>query len=87
MLLLQAEPTIQWFCGRRHTKHVKLSVCYSLAQMQARWGDEYTDTLFSGGMTFSDGGKLVEDKMLNALVEQGGFVVAFTGKYSPRIKF
>lgn len=28
---------------------------------------------------FSDGGRVVEDKMLNAVIEQGSFVTAFTG--------
>lgn len=31
-------------------------------------------------MKFSDGGKVVEDKMLNALLEQNGFLAVFTGK-------
>lgn len=47
---------------------------------QERWGREYEDTLFSKGMRFADEGKVVEDKMLNAIVQQGGFVAAFTGK-------
>ncbi|CAM9413937.1 unnamed protein product, partial [Sphacelaria rigidula] len=46
----------------------------------ARWGTEYNETLFSKGMRFSDGGKVVEDKMLNAVLEQGGFLAAFTGE-------
>ncbi|CBJ48305.1 conserved unknown protein [Ectocarpus siliculosus] len=45
-----------------------------------RWGYKYANTpLFSGGMKFSDGGKVVENKMLNAVVEQEGFLAAFTG--------
>lgn len=49
-------------------------------QEQRRWGAKYAHTtLFSGGMKFSDGGKVVEDKMLNAVVEQRGFLAAFTG--------
>eukprot|EP00903_Cladosiphon_okamuranus_P013718 g12774.t1 len=45
-----------------------------------RWGAKYADTsLFSGGMKFSDEGKVVEDKMLNAVLEQGGFSAVFTG--------
>lgn len=48
--------------------------------LQAKWGEEYGNTtLFSGGMAFSDGGRAVENKMLNAVVEQGSFRVAFTG--------
>ncbi len=48
---------------------------------QERWGSEYANTtLFSGGMQFSDGGKVVEDKMLNALLEQRGFLTVFTGE-------
>lgn len=35
--------------------------------------------LFSGGMSFSDGGTVVENKFLNAVVEQQGFLAAFTG--------
>lgn len=31
-------------------------------------------------MRFSDEGRVVENKMLNAVVEQGGFVAAFTGE-------
>ena len=31
-------------------------------------------------MRFSDGVKVVEDKMLNAVLEQGGFLAAFTGE-------
>lgn len=31
-------------------------------------------------MEFSDGGKVVEDKMLNAVLEQRGFLAVFTGK-------
>lgn len=47
---------------------------------QTRWGREYADSmLFSGGMNFSDGGTVVEDKFLNAVVEQQGFLAAFTG--------
>ena len=50
---------------------------------QSRWGTEYADTeLFSGGMKFSDGGRVVEDKMLKAVLEQKGFLAAFTGKIS-----
>lgn len=48
---------------------------------QGRWGPKYADTpLFSGGMEFSDGGKVVENKMLNAVLEQRGFLAVFTGK-------
>lgn len=48
---------------------------------QTRWGYKYANTpLFSGGMKFSDGGKVVENKMLNAVVEQEGFLAAFTGE-------
>lgn len=47
---------------------------------QAKWGPEYEDTLFSGGMSFSDGGTVVEDKMLRAVVQQGDFLAAFTGQ-------
>lgn len=47
---------------------------------QANWGAEYKDTIFSGGMHFSDGGRVVENKMLYALLQQGGFVAAFTGE-------
>lgn len=47
---------------------------------QTRWGREYADSmLFSGGMSFSDGGTVVENKFLNAVVEQQGFLAAFTG--------
>lgn len=50
---------------------------------QARWGPSYANTkLFSGGMTFSDGGMVVQNKMLNAVLEQGSFLAAFTGKKS-----
>lgn len=55
--------------------------------VQAKWGQEYEKTLFSGGMTFSDGGRVVENKMLNAVVEQGGFVAAFTGQYPALLHF
>lgn len=44
-----------------------------------RWGRKYEHTLFSQGMMFADEGKVVEDKILNAIVQQGGFVAAFTG--------
>ncbi|CAM9541948.1 unnamed protein product [Pylaiella littoralis] len=45
-----------------------------------RWGSKYANTtLFSGGMEFSDGGKVVEEKMLNAVLGQRGFLAAFTG--------
>lgn len=57
-----------------------LCVWYCNTILQAKWGQEYEKTLFSGGMTFSDGGRVVENKMLNAVVEQGGFVAAFTGQ-------
>lgn len=50
-------------------------------QNQTRWGPEYEDTLFSGGMLFSDEGRVVENKMMKAVLEQGGFVAAFTGKW------
>lgn len=30
-------------------------------------------------MIFSDGGKVVEDKMLNAILEQTSFLAVFTG--------
>lgn len=50
---------------------------------QARWGPKYANTtLFSGGMEFSDGGAVVEDKILNAVLEQGSFLAAFTGNKS-----
>lgn len=52
---------------------------FSLIDTQHRWGREYEHTLFSNGMVFSDEGKVVQDKMLNAVVQQGGFVAAFTG--------
>lgn len=53
----------------------------ALTNIQARWGSKYENTeLFSGGMKFSDGARAVENKMLNAIVEQGDFVAAFTGK-------
>lgn len=42
------------------------------------------DTVFSGGMTFADGGTVVENKMLSAVIEQGGFLAAFTGKHHTR---
>ncbi|CAM9376102.1 unnamed protein product [Scytosiphon promiscuus] len=46
----------------------------------ARWGHKYADTpLFSRGIRFSDGGTVVENKMLQAVVEQRGFLAAFTG--------
>ena len=48
---------------------------------QAKWGPEYEKTLFSGGMVFSDGGRVVEDKILRAVVEQGDFLAAFTGAF------
>lgn len=48
--------------------------------LQERWGRKYEHTLFSQGMMFADEGKVVEDKILNAIVQQGGFVAAFTGK-------
>lgn len=52
------------------------------SSLQAKWGEEYGNTtLFSGGMAFSDGGRAVENKMLNAIVEQGSFRVAFTGMH------
>eukprot|EP00903_Cladosiphon_okamuranus_P014125 g13127.t1 len=45
-----------------------------------RWGEEYKDTLFGeDAMSWSDGGRVVEDKMLNAVLEQDSFVTAFTG--------
>lgn len=48
---------------------------------QGRWGQKYADTsLFSGGMKFSDEGKVVEDKMINAVLEQERFLAVFTGK-------
>lgn len=31
-------------------------------------------------MSWSDGGGVVEDKMLNAILEQDSFVAAFTGE-------
>lgn len=31
-------------------------------------------------MRFSDEGRVVENKMLNAVLEQGNFLAAFTGK-------
>lgn len=31
-------------------------------------------------MVFSDGGRVVENKMLKAVLEQGSFVAAFTGE-------
>lgn len=34
-------------------------------------------------MRFSDEGKVVENKMLNAVLEQGNFLAAFTGKGVP----
>lgn len=47
---------------------------------QTRWGRNYSDSmLFSGGMRFSDGGTVLENKFLNAVVEQQGFLAAFTG--------
>lgn len=61
-------------CARFRTSYL---FCWNL---QARWGTEYNETLFSKGMRFSDGGKVVEDKMLNAVLEQGGFLAAFTGE-------
>ena len=61
---------------------LSLSLCAATLK-QARWGQRYANTtLFSGGMTFSDGGRVVEDKMLRAVVEQGDFLAAFTGKKS-----
>ncbi|CAN0590638.1 unnamed protein product, partial [Ectocarpus sp. 12 AP-2014] len=51
------------------------------SEILTRWGYKYANTpLFSGGMNFSDGGKVVENKMLNAVVEQEGFLAAFTGE-------
>eukprot|EP00752_Nemacystus_decipiens_P006893 g6191.t1 len=45
-----------------------------------RWGPKYAESpIFSGGMEFSDEGKVVEDKMLNAVLEQRGFLAVFTG--------
>ncbi|CAN0464321.1 unnamed protein product [Ectocarpus sp. 12 AP-2014] len=45
-----------------------------------RWGAEYEDTLFSDSMAWgADGGQVVKDKMLNAVLEQDSFVAAFTG--------
>ncbi|CAM9338919.1 unnamed protein product, partial [Hapterophycus canaliculatus] len=46
-----------------------------------RWGAEYEDSLFDGAVAWSDGGKVVEDKMLNAVMEQDSFVAAFTGEW------
>ncbi|CAM9749159.1 unnamed protein product, partial [Ectocarpus sp. 6 AP-2014] len=50
-----------------------------------RWGAEYEDTLFSDAMAWgADGGQVVKDKMLNAVLEQDSFVAAFTGeRYRP----
>ncbi|CAN0396711.1 unnamed protein product [Pylaiella littoralis] len=49
-------------------------------EILTRWGHKYANTpLFSGGMRFSDGGTVVENKFLNAVLEQKGFVAAFTG--------
>ncbi|CAM9238852.1 unnamed protein product, partial [Hapterophycus canaliculatus] len=48
--------------------------------VRRRWGYKYANTsLFSEGIHFSDGGIVVENKMLNAVVEQRGFLAAFTG--------
>lgn len=48
--------------------------------LKAKWGEEYGNTtLLSGGMKFADGGRAVENKILNAVVEQRSFRVAFTG--------
>lgn len=48
---------------------------------QERWGPEYENTLFgAAAMSWSDGGEVVEDKMLNAVLEQDSFVTAFTGE-------
>lgn len=48
---------------------------------QERWGPEYRESLFGpAAMSWSDGGRVLEDKMLNAVLEQGSFVAAFTGE-------
>eukprot|EP00903_Cladosiphon_okamuranus_P005594 g5566.t1 len=49
-------------------------------EVLTRWGREYGDSLlFSGGMRFSDGGTVLQNKFLNSVVEQQGFLAAFTG--------
>lgn len=49
-------------------------------KIQERWGPEYKDKLFSGGMNFSDEGNVIENKLLSAILDQGGFLAAFTGE-------
>ncbi|CAM9434592.1 unnamed protein product [Discosporangium mesarthrocarpum] len=49
------------------------------AAVLERWGWQYNDTLFSGAMKFEDGGEVVINKIVEAIVRQRDFIFSFTG--------